>query len=232
MYNRCRLFEKPIPNIETDVEEIVLTGSEYAEVLADYDRSRPGKTQAENSTLNSVVNCAQVPDDENNGNTSSNQDLDLSFRDENSSESLDENLAQSLNLNSPQQRNEPILNNDELANFDLADIGAENIDNANEKDPLCIDIKPEPLELFNLHDDGFACELDEMEPTENNTQAKEKSAEDSDGDITFVSNGGSFPLPKKFDIFSLMKRENDKVSGDIPFDEKVNFLLQCWIRYE
>lgn len=159
----------------------------------------------------------------------SNQNLDHF---QNISAYADELLVPSL-----AQQNELTANdeadNDEEANFDLASNGAECFVSGNELDPLHIgiDIKPEPLALFDLHNDQIFNVLNDSEPFDSaNEQPEGESADNSDADVILVPNENDFPMPQKYNIFALIKRENDEVTGNIPFDEKVCILCSTgWL---
>lgn len=141
--------------------------------------------------------------------------------------SIDEFLVPSLaqqNDSTANNNDESPPDNEEEVNFDLVNNGAEFIVGDNELDPLHfdIDVKPEPLDLFDLHNERISIVLNDSEPESNaNEQAEGESADSFDADVILVSNGIDFPMPQKYDVFALMKRENDEVSGNIPYDEKV-----------
>lgn len=98
-------------------------------------------------------------------------------------------------------------------------VGANGTENAvtSEMDPLSIDdteidIKPDPLILFEANRDQIenllsgATELDESSSTE---------------EIVFLIDGTDFPMPMQCDSHDLVKRENDEMSGNISYNDKV-----------
>lgn len=229
MYNRCRLFEKPIPNIETDVVEQALPA---AIENIEHEQNEPNISHGESLNENRTPLC-DAPVEQ----ACSNQNLDHI---QNVAVPVDEFLAPSLiqqNDSTANNNDEVPPDNEEEVDFDLLENylennGAENIASGNELDPLHIDIdvKPEPLDLFDLHSDRISIVLNYTEPENNvNEQAEGDSADNSDADVILVPNENDFPMPQKYDVFALMKRENDEVSGNIPYDEKVR--ISCSIHW-
>lgn len=243
------MFEKPIPSIEIDVVEQALPavienieneqnepsfsrGESLNEVdvveqalPAAIENIENEQDEPSNSHGESLNEFRASPCDAGVEHARSNQNLDHI---QNITVSIDEFLAPSLS-----QQNESTANNNDEVSSDneeevdfnlLANNGAEYIASGNELDPLHIDIdvKPEPLDLFDLHNDRISFVLNDSEPENNvNEKAEKESADKSDADVILVPHENDFPMPQKYDVFALMKRENDEVSGNIPYDEKV-----------
>lgn len=118
------------------------------------------------------------------------------------------------NISSQQTNN---LDEVEIQLTDIVGINSVDSVGAAEMDPLNdseTDIKPDPLSLFEgnrgliEHFLTGTCELDES---------------DSFEEVIFSNDCTDFPMPMKCDMHDLVKRENDEMSGNISYNEKVIF---------
>lgn len=131
----------------------------------------------------------------------------------------DDNQLSETSSHSNEVRNS-LQNNVDEVELELSALvennGTNNVD-ALEVDPLNdseIDIKPDPLSLFEGNRDLIENLL---------TDTIELEASDSSEEIIFLNDCTVFPMPMKCDIHDLVKRENDEMSGNISYNEKVIF---------